>query len=245
MIKKTKLKTVLMLVVVACLAFSCKKNSSEIVQQHESEKVLDSEICRGPNPQQTDSLNASHSTPSCITALIQNSDYDFWDFDNMVHFHEFDTAGYYNYFVPAVYFSESNILCLCVKNNEIALRYAMMFPSDFDYQTYYNQEKIAYVDILSYDYEETFYSGNLNVRYGTFQFTYVNPLFLDDDSKYPPLHHWNDMNLCEKIITGLETTWYIGLNVHAFFNPLLGGIDFLAGEANAAACDFMRRKACQ
>ena len=44
MIKKTKLKTVLMLVAVACLAFSCKKNSSEIVQQHESEKVLDSEI---------------------------------------------------------------------------------------------------------------------------------------------------------------------------------------------------------
>lgn len=61
MIKKTKLKTVLMLVAVACLAFSCKKNSSEIVQQHESEKVLDSEICRGTNPPTTNRQSKCHT----------------------------------------------------------------------------------------------------------------------------------------------------------------------------------------
>ena len=234
----------LALAVVALTIVSCKKQ--EITEESNSQmEVLERETCRGKGTQYNDSIVASHSIPSCITALIQDSSFEFWDFDNIIHNHEFDTAGYYTYIVPANCFTENNILCITVKNNEIALMFGMMFPTNFDYQTYYNQNLSAYVEILSYDYEETFYAGYLDVRYNTFLFTYVNPQLLDDEGKLPPLHHWRDMNLCEKILTGAETLWYAGFIVGGVLNPGLGFVMALAGEANSAAYDFMRRKACQ
>lgn len=237
MFSKNKIKTMLVLLAVMCLAFSCKKEDTKATQ--EQKETLCDEICRGGSPQHNDSLSFTHITPSCITAMMQDPEYEFWDFDNMVHFHEFDTAGFYTYFVPAIYFSESNFLCVTVKDGEVALNYGMMFPTNFDYQTYYNQNLTAYVSILSYDYEEVFYEGYLNVRDRSFLVTYVNPLLIDDDLEALPLWHWKDMNLCEKILTGVEIVWDAGFAIGT------GGIGgFIAGTANGIAFEFMRRKAC-
>lgn len=240
---KRRLTTVFMLVALTFLAFSCKKQENNhafpIKQQKETITSFDEkkETTRGTN-------GIVHSTPVCITAMMQDSDFIDWDFSNMVHFHEFDTTGYYTYFIPPYYFYENNILCVCVQNDEIALRYAMMFPTDFDYQTYYNQNRTALVSIYSYDYEELFYEGYLNVRNNTFLFSYVNPQLFDDEGKFPPLLHWGDMNLCEQILTGAETVWYGGFIVGGILNPELSILMVLAGEGSGFAYDFMRRKAC-
>jgi len=87
MFSKNKIRTMLVLLAVMCLAFSCKKEDTKAIQ--EQEETLCEEVCRGNSPQHND--NYTHSIPSCITAMMQDSTYEFWDFNNMVHFPDFDT----------------------------------------------------------------------------------------------------------------------------------------------------------
>ncbi len=116
----------------------------------------------------------------------------------------------------------------------------LSLPYDFDYQTYYKNGYLAYVEAYTYDYEDIFFTGYLDVQNNSFKFSYVNPYLYENDlSKPPPIWHWNEMNTCEKILIGSELLWDVGFSAAL---PLVGSI--VAGTINGMAYDYMRRKVC-
>lgn len=191
-------------VIASFLMNSCKKDPLNDIQDLEAlPSTQNNEMYRGIAPPQHDSIvTIMHLTPSCITSMMQDPDFSEWDFDNMHHQHECDTIGFYTYIIPNLYFSNNTFLCVGVNNDTIVMRFALLLPPDFDYQTYYNQNITAYTYAYSYDFEEEFFDGILNVRNNTFTFYYVNEdMFTDDNTKVPPFWKWNDMNPCQRFFT--------------------------------------------
>lgn len=163
---------------------------------------------RGGSSQHNDSLIITHRTPSCITAMIQDPEFCDWDFGNMVHHHEIDTVGFYTYIVPCYSFSNNTFLCVGVHNDSIKMRFSLILPTDFNYQTYYDQYKDAFVNAYSYNGEEEFFNGVLDVHHNTFTFYYVNEnMFQDENTDFPTFWKWKDMNPCQRFFTGFEIAW--------------------------------------
>ncbi len=56
---------------------------------------------------------AAHRTPSCISAMATNPEFELFDFDNILHYHQFDTTGFYVYYIPS-HLVPTDILCVGV-----------------------------------------------------------------------------------------------------------------------------------
>ena len=221
---------------------SCKKTTLEYIQDNENETIAASsnhDIYRGNAPPQHDSIGTvMHFTPSCITSMMQDPEFSGWDFDNMIHYHEYDTIGFYTYIIPYEVFSNCMFLCVGVNDDTIVMRFALLLPSDFDYQTYYSQNKTAFVSAWSYNYEEDFFNGTLDVRNNTFTFNYVNPdMFHDDPQKLPPVWKWKDMNPCQRFFTGFQIAW----DIPTYSMGLLG---IAARQINGFTMKMIREHAC-
>lgn len=181
------------------------------------------------------------SLPYCITVMSNDPEFDFYDFDRIYHDYSLDTAGFQTYVIPSK-FVDTELLCVAVSNNSIALRFAFSLPLgfDYDYEYYYNEGIDVGIDAFSYNYEDLYFSGRLNVRNHSLVFTYVNEEIYSNygNGDLPPLWDWNHMNLCEKICTGVETMWYVGFTLTG------GWAGIIMGEINSAFFAFARNKAC-
>ena len=84
MFKKQRLKTMLMLLAVACIACSCSKETTESSNPQKSEVVNDG-ICKGTNPNTPppDIMSWPHVLDS-LCKLSKFSEYNFHDFTKTV-----------------------------------------------------------------------------------------------------------------------------------------------------------------
>lgn len=234
---------------------SCKKDESNAVQKQNNETAVSgnedpfSENSTRGSVKPHNHDNATHDIPRCIKEMMNDPEFEFYDFENMVHFHELDTSGIYTYAVPCS-FMETEILFVGVVNNQIVMRYAISMPMDFDYEFYYNNHRNAYIYVYSYDYSEEFFEGNLNVFNQTFRFCWVNPnlseVGMTTGLPLPPLQHWKDMNICERIATGAELVFDLGIAfAGSSGGPLGWKLAWTLGTLNGMGWELARQKICK
>lgn len=217
--------------------FGCKKDA-EIEHSYDNQKL---EFASNPNTPQISVRPVTHQTPSCISAMAADPEFELFDFNNIMHYHQFDTTGFFVYYIPSQLIP-TDVLCVGVttNDNEMKVRMVLSLPYNFDYQTFYNNGYLAYVEAYTYDYEDLFFTGYLDVQDNSFEFSYVNPCLYEDDlSKLPPLWHWNEMNTCEKILTGSKLFWGVGFSIAG------GPIGVVAGAVNGLVYDYIGEKVCR
>lgn len=131
---------------------SCKKDESNTVLQQNSEATFSgdadssSENCTRGSVKPVNH-NSTYATPRCITEMMNDPEFEFFDFENMAHCHALDTSGIYTYVIPSRYF-DTEILFVGVINNQIIMRCALSLPLDFDYDYYSNNHLNAFVYIM-------------------------------------------------------------------------------------------------
>ena len=238
--KKIIMSVVALAVISMTIGFVACKKEKETEPSYTNQKL---EFASYPNPSTThvSVRPAAHRTPPCISAMATDPEFELFDFGNIMHYHQFDTTGFYVYYIPS-HLMPTDILCVGVtaSDNEMKVRMVLSLPHDFDYQTYYNNGYLAYVEAYTYDYENIFFTGYLDVQNNSFKFSYVNPYLYEDDlSKLPPLWHWNEMNTCEKILTGSKLFWGVGFSIAG------GPIGVVAGAVNGLVYDYIGEKVCR
>lgn len=195
---------------------SCKKDEINSCQTQET--VIGEESNCVPDDSSKGSVkpfggNSAQFVPNCVREFTKEYE-DLYDFSQLLHINELDTAGYYTYAAPSKYFP-SVFLVICADRNEIVLSFSFDLGENFDID-YYLQGNPLEIYAMTPDWNDLMFWCEIDFGHNELNVLYVNEYLMNTRSKFI-----NPSRICQLVvgahalITGSSTFFLEGSLVAA------------------------------